>query len=208
MREWRASLPAEKKAHYRRNAKPKPREVARVHEAAYRERNRDRYNESKRAWEVRNPDKAAASHAKAGAAYRERNADALRARNREAARTPEAKAARATRHAANPGARRDYAFRRLYGITLVQWTAILDAQGGCCALCRRALAGLSAKSVHTDHDHATGRVRGILCNGCNFAMGRVERAGIARVIGYLHSPAHPALVGPEGAVDYSPDIRQ
>lgn len=59
-----------------------------------------------------------------------------------------------------------WSLRKRYGITLAERNLILESQGGVCALCFRV-----AKRWHTDHDHKTGRVRGILCSGCNTALG-------------------------------------
>jgi hypothetical protein len=59
--------------------------------------------------------------------------------------------------------------RRRYGITLDQYTQMLEAQNGACAVCFTKDPG--AKGWHVDHCHSTGKVRGILCCGCNSAAG-------------------------------------
>lgn len=62
--------------------------------------------------------------------------------------------------------------RRTFGITLDDYDEMLDAQGGACAICRRPPA--EGKSLHVDHDHATGVVRGLLCFTCNGALGMLS----------------------------------
>jgi len=63
-----------------------------------------------------------------------------------------------------------YMRQYLYGITPEEYAALLKSQGGRCAICRidtpRGKGGW-----HLDHDHATGRMRGLLCHGCNIALG-------------------------------------
>jgi hypothetical protein len=59
---------------------------------------------------------------------------------------------------------RDLALRRLFGITLEEYKAILAAQGHKCPVCLKPLSGISNP---VDHDHKTGVVRGILCTYCN-----------------------------------------
>lgn len=70
---------------------------------------------------------------------------------------------------------------RNYGITLEEQTALLEAQGNRCAVCKASDHG--ATGWHTDHDHAccpSGSqgcgecVRGILCRACNLALGMVK----------------------------------
>jgi hypothetical protein len=60
------------------------------------------------------------------------------------------------------------------GMTQEQYDAKLAAQDGLCAICRlphgRALAGRS-KDLAIDHDHATGQLRGLLCDDCNIGLG-------------------------------------
>ena len=58
--------------------------------------------------------------------------------------------------------------KRNYGLTLAAFDALLASQGGGCAICGRPDAD------NVDHDHETGRVRGILCFPCNVAIGLVH----------------------------------
>lgn len=55
-----------------------------------------------------------------------------------------------------------------YGITLEQKKEMYEKQSGLCILCRER----DAKCI--DHDHLTGRVRGLLCVSCNTALNRIE----------------------------------
>lgn len=59
-----------------------------------------------------------------------------------------------------------------YKLTPEQHTAILHAQNGVCAICRKPPGG--GKRLAVDHCHATGVVRALLCTGCNVAVGRYE----------------------------------
>ena len=60
-----------------------------------------------------------------------------------------------------------------YGITLADFDAMLEKQAGVCAVCLRPAVGgrNSAARLNVDHDHNTGRVRGLLCTNCNTAIG-------------------------------------
>ena len=53
-----------------------------------------------------------------------------------------------------------------YGLTKAQYLALVEAQHGLCALC-----GHHLRSPVIDHSHKTGRVRGVVCRGCNSALG-------------------------------------
>jgi hypothetical protein len=68
--------------------------------------------------------------------------------------------------------RKEHHFRR-YGITLEQRAVIIARQDYKCAVCTTGLrlSGRATNSAHLDHDHGTGRVRGILCSACNKALG-------------------------------------
>ena len=58
--------------------------------------------------------------------------------------------------------------KRKYGLTLEAFDELLAAQGGGCAICGKPDAD------NVDHDHETGRVRGILCFNCNIAIGQFD----------------------------------
>src|SRR5216683_6936514 len=47
-----------------------------------------------------------------------------------------------------------------YGLTLAEYDTLFAAQEGLCAICRRPPG---KKSLAVDHEHGTGRVRGLLC---------------------------------------------
>lgn len=66
------------------------------------------------------------------------------------------------------GGSRTYHLKRRYGITARDADAMLEEQGGSCAICRIEPA------AHVDHDHATGAVRALLCFGCNGGLGQFE----------------------------------
>lgn len=59
-----------------------------------------------------------------------------------------------------------------YGLLPQQWDALYDQQLGRCAICLITLA--EVKKICVDHDHVTGRVRGLLCHGCNVAIGHLQ----------------------------------
>lgn len=58
-----------------------------------------------------------------------------------------------------------YDIQRLYGLTPAQHTELLNKASGCCQICK------STERLHIDHDHTTGKVRGILCSSCNVGLG-------------------------------------
>jgi hypothetical protein len=55
-----------------------------------------------------------------------------------------------------------------YGLTRKEYDALLVSQSGRCAICGEA------KPLEVDHNHAGGKVRGLLCHGCNVAVGLIN----------------------------------
>ena len=72
--------------------------------------------------------------------------------------------------------RRRLNLEKNYGLTVEQYDVMLRAQNGVCAVCNKdepSVHGRTGKKfqLSVDHCHATGRVRGLLCQKCNRAIG-------------------------------------
>lgn len=81
-----------------------------------------------------------------------------------------------------------------YGMTQEHYHQMLDAQGGVCRICGAppptgGTAPRSRTRLCVDHDHITGKVRGLLCERCNYALGHVgDDCGILEsMISYLRN---------------------
>ena len=59
---------------------------------------------------------------------------------------------------------------REYNLTELDYQELSDNQSGLCPICGRSL-DWSSKVPHVDHDHSTGKVRGLLCHQCNVGLG-------------------------------------
>ena len=64
--------------------------------------------------------------------------------------------------------------KRKYGMTLEDYERMLEAQGGVCAICGEPRP--EERTLHVDHDHETGEIRGLLCFRCNNALGDFARS--------------------------------
>jgi hypothetical protein len=92
------------------------------------------------------------------------------------------------------GGARTYHLKKRYGLTAQEVDVLVAAQGGRCAICREAPA------EHVDHDHQTGRVRGILCFNCNGGLGqfRDRHDVLTLAIAYLQGVTWADLLDREG----------
>lgn len=64
-----------------------------------------------------------------------------------------------------------------YGLNDAQLEAMLERQGGACAICNQpetAKLNGKVKPLSVDHDHVTHKNRGLLCNSCNVGLSRFK----------------------------------
>lgn len=103
-----------------------------------------------------------------------RNRDAILRKLREdRAANPQKYATRAKAHYAKHRGRYSHKNRRAkYGITPIEFWALVAEQDGRCAACRDLPE--HGKTLHVDHDHSTNVVRRLLCARCNTALGLLK----------------------------------
>src|SRR4051794_6574318 len=97
------------------------------------------------------------------------------------------------------GSFRSYHLKRRYGLTEAEVVEMIEARGGTCAVC------WEGKPKQFDHDHQTGKVRGILCFTCNGGLGQfkddVNR--LINAIAYLEERSW--MTEPAGLLDSRPN---
>lgn len=94
-------------------------------------------------------------------------------------RPPQPKVTAGSRKAYHAAYGREWNMQTKFGITGEQYAAMLKAQGGVCAICEEAERRPDRrtgemKALAIDHDHKTGKVRGLLCADCNTAIGLLD----------------------------------
>jgi len=117
------------------------REVALARAKAYRETHKEELNAAHRKYRAANKEKCA-TYIKA---YNKTHAADLKKKNR-------------MKH-----------LKHVYNITLAEYDQMLEAQSGVCKIC----GGINAdgRRLTVDHDHETGKIRGLLCSQCNAGLG-------------------------------------
>lgn len=93
-----------------------------------------------------------------------------------------------TRDAHRSASRRHY-LKKLYGLSIEQYEAMFLEREGRCDCCGEPET--QHRTLAVDHDHATGRIRGLLCQGCNTGIGKLGDTieGLEKAIDYLRRSA-------------------
>lgn len=114
-----------------------------------------------REWKKRNPDKYKKIYNKAWIKYRETNKEGYERR-------------------------KIYNICRRYGISVEEYNRLQELQSYKCLICEREG---NNRILSVDHDHTTGKVRGLLCNNCNIALGifKEDIPIMKKAIKYLES---------------------
>ena len=67
---------------------------------------------------------------------------------------------------------------RTFQISIEEYNSMFIKQGGVCAICGRVETAKhqsgTVRKLAVDHNHLTGKIRGLLCGNCNNGLGRFE----------------------------------
>lgn len=86
--------------------------------------------------------------------------------------------------------------KKNYGISVVEYEALLVAQDYLCKICGTIGFKIEPNARHllaVDHDHTTGKVRGLLCHNCNRGLGLFQDdvTNLSNAIAYLNATTIP-----------------
>jgi len=74
----------------------------------------------------------------------------------------------------NPDASRHRNLKYKYGVTKEDYDRMFKEQNGVCGICKQAETSIRSLYLSIDHNHETGKVRGLLCRNCNSALGKLK----------------------------------
>jgi len=164
-----------KREWYYRN---KEKELAKAKQREKNMEERKKAREYSRKWYYSNKERAQANHRK----WKQENKDKVKEYNRKYAKVyiqenkllikGKKKAKRDECKENNPITLRKYTLKK-YGISIEEYGLMYSKQNGFCAICHKP--EINKRSITNalciDHDHQTNKIRGLLCNKCNKALG-------------------------------------
>lgn len=94
---------------------------------------------------------------------------------------------RTNRHKYGGHKSRQYSLKKNFQMTHDDYLGMFERQDGKCAICQTTKPGSWGQYLCIDHDHATGKVRGLLCNSCNTGLGffKDDVTALSSAIRYL-----------------------
>ena len=77
--------------------------------------------------------------------------------------------------------------KQRYGINKETYEAMVKEKEGKCDICGNIPTGRRT-TLHVDHDHITGLIRGLLCNNCNLGLGKLgdSREMVCKINNYFN----------------------
>lgn len=95
----------------------------------------------------------------------------------------------------DPERYRRYCFRKKYGVGPDRYNAMIKGQNGLCAICgnpETATNRVTGETINlaVDHDHETGKVRALLCKGCNTGLGSFRDDPELLIVAALYLEKH------------------
>lgn len=87
----------------------------------------------------------------------------------------------------HPETARRWHYKTNYGISLEEFNKLVIEQDSKCKICQRFKSASGRYGLHVDHDHYTGKIRGLLCHKCNAAIGmlREDITIVERTLKYM-----------------------
>ena len=118
-------------------------------------------------YRLRHPERRRAQFA----AYRERNREKMREYAKKS-------------YAKNPETAWEWNLRKRYGVDRELFEEMLHAQNAKCAICEKPFSE-QKRRPSVDHDHQTGKIRALLCHGCNLKVAVLEEPLYPLLLLYL-----------------------
>ena len=129
-----------------------------AYQKEYRQSNKEYFRQNNKEYYQLNKEKLLEYRAK----YRENNKEKIKAQQIEYREN-------------NPEKIRNHDLKSNHSITLEEYNKMLEKQNGVCAICGKKetdkISSKKIKNLAVDHNHKTGKVRGLLCGRCNKAIG-------------------------------------
>ena len=137
--------------------------------ARYEKENREKMRQSRKEWTQKNKHRV----------------NKKRQERREKTRERENELARISYHK-NKSTARNRQLKEKFGISIEEYDELLKKQNNKCAICE-SISCKSGNRFAVDHDHNTGRVRGLLCLACNTSLGQFNDSQelLYKAISYL-----------------------